>query len=236
MTNGRSEILELAPNEPQLVAIKYAEPKVVANGRAMFSLVDGRILFLDPPVAEKIIALGVRTGEPFAICLRWNGKRGTAKTYDVWRESDAAEPEQSARPARFGQQRDGTFAMPAAAPSAETQLERELRESVDRAKAGASARTPAPATTASQQPLASNQPNAISKPNGLNGHASPPDNAIGWAPYLLQQANLLIDVYAAALNHSDKYGATVKPDDVRSIVLSCFINVTKGSNGNGSRG
>ena len=58
-------------------------------------------------------------------------------------------------------------------------------------------------------------------PNG-NGGSSDPLAA------LRQQAQALIDVFADCLTYSGKYGAAVKPDDVRSIVLSCFINKPKG--------
>jgi len=60
-TSPKSDVIEFIPNQPQLLAIKYPQPKVVQGkfgDRAMFSLTDGRVCFLDIPVAEKIAAAG----------------------------------------------------------------------------------------------------------------------------------------------------------------------------------
>jgi len=51
-----------------------------------------------------------------------------------------------------------------------------------------------------------------------------------WATFLVEQSNALIDAYAAVLKHSAKHEGLVKGDDVRSLFLSAFINVTKGQN------
>ena len=51
-----------------------------------------------------------------------------------------------------------------------------------------------------------------------------------WAEHLLFTTNLLTDVYAAALAHSSTtHGNVVKPEDVRSILVTAFINISKGS-------
>jgi len=47
-----------------------------------------------------------------------------------------------------------------------------------------------------------------------------------WADALIAQTNTLIDCYAAVLQHSAQYAA-VRGEDVRSIFLSTFINVSK---------
>lgn len=55
-----------------------------------------------------------------------------------------------------------------------------------------------------------------------------------WQVALLNQTKALTDVYAAALAHSSAtHGNAVKPDDVRSFLVTTFINLTKaGSNRN----
>jgi hypothetical protein len=54
-----------------------------------------------------------------------------------------------------------------------------------------------------------------------------------WADALLAQTNALTDVYGAALAHaSAKHGNAIKPDDVRSILLSVYIGLSKGNNSN----
>jgi hypothetical protein len=56
--------------------------------------------------------------------------------------------------------------------------------------------------------------------------------APAWATYLVEQSNALIDAYAQVLKHSARHEGLVKGDDVRSLFLSAFINVTKGGNRN----
>jgi hypothetical protein len=56
--------------------------------------------------------------------------------------------------------------------------------------------------------------------------------APAWATFLVEQSNALIDAYAQVLKHSARHEGLVKSDDVRSLFLSAFINVTKGSNRN----
>ena len=51
-----------------------------------------------------------------------------------------------------------------------------------------------------------------------------------WAEYLVVQSNALIDAYSQVLTHASKY-ANVRGEDVRSIFLSTFINVTKNNGG-----
>ena len=54
--------------------------------------------------------------------------------------------------------------------------------------------------------------------------------APAWADYLVSQSNALIDAYSQVLTHASKY-ANVRGEDVRSIFLSTFINVTKNNGG-----
>ena len=194
-----NEILELIPNQPQHVAIKYAQPKIVSNGRAMFSLVSGQLLFVDPPVAQKIVELGVRTGEPFAICLRWNGKKTAPKNYEVWRDSDEAQPygcdddEPDAHEPEYGSQPDGTYSVPAV--PAQSLLERQLRASIEQARSSSpSTQHPAPSTQ--QQ----------------------------WAAQLCDATNMLVDVFAQCCkNARERHAGLVSNDDVRAILMNRLI-------------
>ena len=52
-----------------------------------------------------------------------------------------------------------------------------------------------------------------------------------WARHLVNQTNVLVDAFASAVRHSTRHEGLVKPDDVRSILLSAFINLSKQSNG-----
>lgn len=58
--------------------------------------------------------------------------------------------------------------------------------------------------------------------------------AEGWQTVLLAQTNAIVDCYAAALAHAgEQHGNSVKPDDVRSILLSAFINLSKSASNGG---
>jgi hypothetical protein len=48
----------------------------------------------------------------------------------------------------------------------------------------------------------------------------------------LLQTNALTDVYAEALQHAGKHGNHIRPDDVRALLTTAFINL---SNGGSSR-
>jgi hypothetical protein len=117
-----------------LLAIKYPRPKIVQGRygeRAMFTLTDGRVCFLDLGVAEKIAAAAVRTGEPFWINCKWDGKKGSPRIWEVWldvnaektRAAEESDPFSAVRAGikravdrTFGAQQDGTFAVPATSP------------------------------------------------------------------------------------------------------------------------
>lgn len=47
-----------------------------------------------------------------------------------------------------------------------------------------------------------------------------------WAQHLIAQTNALVDCYAAVMRHAAQHD-NVRGEDVRSIFLSAFINVTK---------
>ena len=119
-----------------------------------------------------------------------------------------------------GEQPDGTFAVAASGNGAN------------------GSHPPAPFAAApekSTQPLVHFDNNT----NGnANGHAAPPATPLahsGWAASLRDQTQALIDVYADCLRYSARHEGLIKSEDVRSLLLSAFINVSK-TNGNGNGG
>jgi hypothetical protein len=100
------EILELAPNVPVEIALTYPAGKIIdtAGGaqRVMFSLVNGKIMFLDLDVAQRINELGVKPRQPFYIVKNKGGKRGDPVEWRTWLSPDGP----------VGEQPDGTFAVP----------------------------------------------------------------------------------------------------------------------------
>jgi hypothetical protein len=105
----------------------------------------------------------------------------------------------------IGEQTDGTFVV--STPEPPSDLERQLAASLAEV-----ARRKAPAAA----PVAvRNQVGEI--PNG-------------WQSTLLAQTNALADVYAAACAYaSERHGNVVRPEDIRAMMTTVFINLSKGT-------
>jgi hypothetical protein len=100
------EVLELAPNVPVEIALAYGAGKIIdtAGGaqRVMFSLVNGKVMFLDLDVAQRVNELGVKPRQPFYIVKNKGGKRTDPVEWRVWMSPEAS----------IGEQPDGTFVVP----------------------------------------------------------------------------------------------------------------------------
>jgi hypothetical protein len=69
---------------------------------------------------------------------------------------------------------------------------------------------------------------ARKQPQPARAAAQPAAAAPAWAQTLLMQTNALVDVYAAALAHaSSSHGNSIKPEDVRSLLTTTFINLSQ---------
>ncbi len=228
-TTMERDVIEFPPNQPLTVACKYAQPKPVTGrggeDRAMFTLTDGRLMFVDLDVAYEIRRLGVKAGEPFQIEMRWNGKRGEPKIYLVKKLAASA-----------GEQPDGTYAMPrGTAPSSpaavatspeeppESNLMRDLRASFALARAkktnGANgSHPPAPQNATSDQKA--------------DGTISTPDSIS--RPQTRLAAGLIIAVEAchAAQQHAREIGYAAMPqftsEDVRTMANTLMIQAANG--------
>jgi hypothetical protein len=87
---------------------------------------------------------------------------------------------------------------------------------------------PAPATTELEAQLAASIRTVEQRKQAQQATTAAP----AWATFLVEQSNALIDAYAQVLKHSARHEGLVKGDDVRSLFLSAFINVSKGGNRN----
>ncbi len=243
-TNGTAlrKSVEFTANVPVEVAIQFPQGRTIStrNGeRMMFTLVDNRVMFLDLTVAQKIEQLGVNVRETFFIC-KYSGGRGKKAEWNVWLSTETEKARAAAEAGRKVEPEP-------AKPEEESQLEMQLRQSIELARqgklgevgngtfvvpAGASAGTPAPgAADASNGHRTSHNGNGST--NGGNGHGQQPIKCSAaqeaWLQSLLLNANLLVDVYAAALsNASTKHGNQVKPEDVRSLLVTVFIQRSRG--------
>jgi hypothetical protein len=103
MPTAQRDVIEFPNGVPVTVSLKYSEPKRVSarsGERFLYSLTDGRVMFLDPEPAAQTAQLGINVRESVSITrLRLNGA-------DTWQISRAA-----------GEQPNGTFVVPAAPPA-----------------------------------------------------------------------------------------------------------------------
>ncbi len=100
-TRQQRETVEFPPNVPVTLALAYSEPRKVSGQRGerfMYSTVDNRALFCDPPVAAQIAQLGINVRESFTITRHSSGKKGTPDTWTVERAA--------------GEQPNGTLVIP----------------------------------------------------------------------------------------------------------------------------
>ncbi len=243
------EVVKFVPEVPVEVALKFALPgKIIstkAGERVLYTLADNRVMFLDLGVAKQVEELQVNVRERFFVCRPPAGKKEAA--WNVWLSTDT---EKAHADANLKAQQE-------LKAEEETPLEQKLRESIELVKqkgkwgevgngtfvvpAGASASTPAPVQSdASNGHQRTNNGNGST--NGTNGTNGKNGNGNGngapkhpesseppvWAQSLLEQANALVDVYAAALSSASmKHGNQVKPEDVRSLLVTVFIQRSK---------
>ena len=178
--------------------------------------------------------------EKFFVCRPESGQKDSE--WNVWR---APEPEKKA------EVKVAPVPQPEPQAEEESPLEKKLRESIELVKqgklgelgngtfvvpAGASAGTPAPVQSdaANGHQINNGHGNTNGKSGNGNGngngapkHPEPAEPPV-WAQSLLEQANALVDVYAAALSSaSTKHGNQVKPEDVRSLLVTVFIQRSK---------
>ena len=97
------EVVDFPPNTPVTVALKYGQGKTVSSQygeRMMYSLVDGRVMFLDLATASQIEQLAINVRESFTITRHPADQNGASVTWEVARVA--------------GEQPNGTFVVPAA--------------------------------------------------------------------------------------------------------------------------
>jgi hypothetical protein len=119
--------VQFLSNVPVEVQLKWTDGKIVPGmygERVMFTLTDGRKMFLDGDVASKIHLLDPVPGESIVICKQRPNGRGASTIWKVWREELQHQPRTAA---------------------GETALERDLRNSLNvQARPQVTSREPAP--------------------------------------------------------------------------------------------
>jgi len=177
----------------------------------MYSTTDGRVMYVTPLVSARIKALQLQQGECFFICKRKNGRLSEFSVFRELEEAPVSNGSFGGHKKTFPPQKSNLperlyyradEPSPAAAPpEPPSELERKLADSI---------------ALVEQRKQAQRAPVATQQPE--------------WAAYLVAQSNALIDAYSQVVKHASQY-ENVRGDDVRSIFLSAFINVSKSSNG-----
>lgn len=86
-------ILQVTPNVPTEIALRYPEGKPVEGrfgDQVMYSLAkpENTVLYLDMDVAGRLNMLEPRVKETILICKRWSGKKGDRMQWDFWRPAE----------------------------------------------------------------------------------------------------------------------------------------------------
>ena len=101
-TRRPREVVDFPANTPVPVALQYGQGKTISNQHGesmMYSLTDGRVMFLDLAVAAQIEELGINVRESFTITRKTDGQKGSLITWEVVRTP--------------GEQPNGTLVVPA---------------------------------------------------------------------------------------------------------------------------
>jgi hypothetical protein len=128
-------ILPFHLNVPAEIILERPEGTLVQGrygDRVMFSLADGRVMYVPPFVATKIQTEGVAAGERFQLC-KTQVRKGSRRSIEwmVRRLDPFEELACTTEPAEASGVANGSGDSPAPEPEPETPLERDLRASIE---------------------------------------------------------------------------------------------------------
>jgi hypothetical protein len=216
-------ILRFQPNVPTQVALQSSQGVVVEGrygNRMMFSLVDGRVMYVPPIVATKIEAEGIAAGERFELC-KAQIKNGHGRSVE-WALRRLDPEEQLAEIAPD-------------APASESQLEHDLRVSAEMANGNKASREslelpssrPAPTTPMTNGNGNSNGAGAV--PASPVPVAAPNDNP---QPRSLTKLEHALKTAISAAHNAEKYGSELgyvvrfDADAIKSMAITVLINMS----------
>jgi hypothetical protein len=169
----------------------------------LYTLSTGEVMFVPPIAHEAIQALHVGQDEPFLLTKKSEGSR------TVWVIERVPQP--PAPPVR------AEAAPPEKKPASRAELLTELGTVLMTGTDGPLP-TPAPALNLNSAPIDSRTPRSIGQ------SVAPKSITDGQKQYYLSRAEALIDVFAAANKYAaERHAGSVTKDDVRSLVLSIYI-------------
>lgn len=241
-----SDIIKFEFDRPVEVALRFNEPRVFpsqfdgGDDRHMFSTTDGRVMYVSPLTSARIAGLRLAQGECFFICKRKNGR---LTEYEISRETgepvDLPAPKPQRPPAPFKTKLpERAYYKPELSPAAEATLEQQLQasiEMVNRRKAGEQGDGTLAVMVPPETPKSQGkEPEEFRKSFGRVSEARPSAESrlapavAEFSSRLVMETNALVDVYAAALKAaSERHGNSVKPEDVRSLLVTAYINASK---------
>jgi hypothetical protein len=211
-------ILRFQPNVPTQVALQSAQGVVVEGrygNRMMFSLVDGRVMYVPPIVATKIEAEGIVAGERFELC-KAQIKNGHGRSVE-WALKRLDPEEQLAEIAPD-------------APAPETQLEHDLRGSIEMANAKRlDYESPEPPHPAPAPLMPVTNGNGNSNGNGAVPVAAPNEQP---QPRSLTKLEHALKTAISAAHNAEKYGSELgyvvrfDADAIKSMAITVLINMS----------
>lgn len=193
--------VQFETNMPEKVTLKFPvghPANKIVDGRfgeqVYYSLADGRCMYLDLGIAQKLNLLEVAAGETVAICKRGKGR------WDVWLTPETEQMRRAKEPATL-----------------ESQLRGSVSDACERRHNVLRLPNPEAGVTAPA-------PDAAATRTVSSGHNNSTPNRNS----LVDEANALVDAYAVVLARAlDTYQGRIKPEEVRSILLSAYIQQGK---------
>jgi len=179
--------------------------------QVMYTLSDGRVMYVPPKVAEKIEAQGITVGEPFELC-KARVSAGRRQTIE-WRLR-RRDPEEPQPPTFSDSPSPETVAAPIdAGDPEETRLEFDLRRSIQLVSAKNAANGSAPPPP---------------PPNGngasANGQTTTPVTKLEHALKTAISAAFNAEKYGAELGYVVRFDA----DAIKSMAITVLINMSEG--------
>ncbi|MFN0168423.1 MAG: hypothetical protein ACKV22_18505 [Bryobacteraceae bacterium] len=209
------EKVEFPPNVAVEVALAYPTGKLISGkfgDSVMFSLADGRVMFLDPPLAERIAVAGIQANQPFTI-TRTEHKAGNRRliAWEMRRVNEGAAPTV----------KEG---VPGFESAIEAQLRASLRaQGIEPEQALRESQAPARPDTPTTAEAVAPQSSTLDQPQG----STPAD------PRQILAFHAAIDLVLDVEAYAKQRGCAVRfsSEDVRCIANTLYINRAKGSLG-----
>lgn len=215
-------IVRFLTNTPTEVTLASSQGTVIEGrygDQIMFTLADGRIMYVPPTVAAQIQENGIGAGERFDVC-KTLVRSGRQRSID-WLVRKKDSPEQ-----------DTQIEAASPADTPRTQLEDDLRASIEIAT---TKKTDETDTAAAPLPTSeATQANKNGTTNGTagagqngNGHPTPP------TPVTKLEHALKTAIFAA--HNAERYGAEIgyvvrfDSDAIKSMAITVLINMSEGA-------